>query len=137
MKGGDGYGLRRFPRLVQQALAHFPGRPIGEGDGEDRFRSPALPKQMADLANDDAGFPAARARKHQQGAIKIGNGASLGRVKLHGASGNERRSLAGRSVGKPGAKGQRLLHRRHLDGRLPGKIGNGAGKAQSPMKASS
>ena len=92
---------------------------------------------MADLANDDAGFPAARARKHQQGAIKIGNGASLGRVKLHGGLLEWAREFSRAGRRKTGAKGQRLLHRRHLDGRLPGKIGNGAGKAQSPMRASS
>jgi hypothetical protein len=66
MKRGDD-GAADHSQVSEQvgyALAHFAGRLIGEGDGEDGFRRDVVVvDEVADAVGDDAGFTGAGAGK--------------------------------------------------------------------------
>ena len=56
---------------VRHARVHFGRRFVGEGDRQDLPRIDASLNQVGDAAGNDAGFPRAGSRQHQQGAVDM------------------------------------------------------------------
>ena len=76
MEGADPDG-----RIVGQPLdppAHFVGRLVGEGQGEDLMAGDSLVQQPGDAMGDDAGLAASRAGQYQQWPLEMRDRLALG-----------------------------------------------------------
>ena len=89
MERAQGQALGRVAlQALAQALAHFLGGLVGEGDRRDALgRYPSRSDQMGDFLDDDPGLAAAGARQDQQGAIAVQDRVTLGLVEgVHAGS---------------------------------------------------
>ncbi len=85
VEGADGGpGLIEPAEIAQRpirhpgdALFHFPGRFVGEGDGQNRRRGNAQRNQIRHPTGDDARFPASRAGDDQQRTVHMRDGLPL------------------------------------------------------------
>ena len=96
MKSANGYPifllliLRRTPwHKFADALFHFAGGFVGEGDGDDVSGSNPFFDQVGNAEGDDSRFPRAGSGENEDGAVDGFNGESLlgverGQVKTHG-----------------------------------------------------
>ena len=62
---------------VFDALAHFGGGFVGEGDGEDVLGGDAFIDHVGDAGGDDAGFAGASAGEDEDGAVDVLGGVAL------------------------------------------------------------
>lgn len=82
MEGADPKSLVA-PDQFSDAGAHFLGRLLGEGHGQNFMRRDvSLPDHVGDLMREDAGFPAARAREDEDGAVRRFDGPALFRIQF-------------------------------------------------------
>ena len=75
MEGREGAAVGDVHFL--EAVSHFLGGFIGEGDGEDVSGVYAILDEMGDTVGDDACFSAAGSGEDEHGAIDVGDGATL------------------------------------------------------------
>jgi len=72
-----------FAEQAAEAVLHFAGSFVGEGDGEDAVGRDAVGgDEVGNAVDDDAGLAAAGASEDEQGAVCVGDGADLGFVEL-------------------------------------------------------
>jgi hypothetical protein len=64
------------------ALAHFPGGLVGEGDGQDVVRLHPLLQEPGNAAGDDPRLAAARPGQDEQRPFQMGDGFLLGEVEI-------------------------------------------------------
>ena len=82
-----------------QALPHFAGRLVGEGDGSYFLRRHShLLHQVGDFLNDDAGLAAPGAGQHQQWTFCIGHRSALLVIELNGVCRHEAGEFTARTA---------------------------------------
>ena len=77
VEGADVDPGRHAADQVDDALAHFVGGLVGEGDGEDVPGGDAGGDEIGDAAGDDAGLAGAGAGEDEQGAVDVVDGGAL------------------------------------------------------------
>ena len=77
VEGADVDPGRHAADEVDDALAHFVGGLVGEGDGEDVPGGDAGGDEIGDAAGDDAGLAGAGAGEDEQGAVDVVDGGAL------------------------------------------------------------
>jgi len=78
MEGAHPHPATASTGQTLHALAHLPGRLVGEGHGQDGPRvDAAFTHQVGDSTGEDTGFTRARPREYQQWAVTMGHGLSL------------------------------------------------------------
>ena len=81
VEGAHSDGGAASRQQAVQAVAHFPGRLVGESDGQDLpGGDTALAHQVGDAVGNDAGFAGAGAGYDEQGAVGVQHGLLLGFV---------------------------------------------------------